>query len=114
MDPWLWAPAMVSLLAPVAAAWRTWAGWAVWCLALLATLAGYLMVAAGTALLGFFGQLLGFSPDWGAAVSSFGAPALLSTAVLAAAAHLTRRTARRSATRAAEDPPPDAQNEVTW
>lgn len=98
MDAWLWGPAVASLLAPLAAAWRGWAGWTVWCLALLAAGAGYLLVAAGTVLLGLFGSLIGFSPDWGAATASFGAPAFLSCAVLAGTWHLTRQVAGRAET----------------
>lgn len=96
MDPWLWGPAAASVLAPLAARWRTWAGWAVWGLALLAAGVGFLLVAAGTVLLGLFGSLIGFSPDWGAAAASFGAPAVLSTAVLAATWYLTHRVAGRA------------------
>lgn len=98
MDAWLWGPAVASLLAPLAAAWRGWAGWTVWCLALLAAGAGYLLVTAGTVLLGLFGSLIGFSPDWGAATASFGAPAFLSCAVLAGTWHLTRQVAGRAET----------------
>lgn len=104
MDTWLWGPAVASLLAPMAAAWRGWAGWTVWWLALLAAATGYLLVAAGSLLLGLFGTLIGFSPDWGAATASFGAPAVLSCAVLAGTWHLTRRVAGRADTTAAPEP----------
>lgn len=100
VDPWLWGPAVASLLAPPAAAWRAWVGWTIWCTAVLAAGAGYLLVAAGTVLLGLFGSLLGFSPDWASATASFGAPAALSTAVLATTWHLTRRVAGRADTTA--------------
>ncbi len=104
MDAWLWGPAVASFLAPLAAAWRVWAGWTVWCLAVLAAGAGYVLVAAGTVLLGLFGSLVGFSPDWGAATASFGAPAVLSSAVLAATWHLTRRVAGRADMTVASEP----------
>lgn len=103
MDPWLWGPALASFLAPLAAAWRAWAGWIVWCLAVLAAGVGFLLVAAGTALLGLFGSLIGFTPDWEAARASFIAPAALSMAVLAATWYLTRRVAGRADTTAAPE-----------
>lgn len=114
MDAWLWGPVMVSFLAPLAAAWRVWAGWTVWSLAVLAAGVGHLLVAAATVLLGLFGSLVGFSPDWGAATASFGAPAALSSAVLAGTWHLTRRVAGRADTTTAPHPgqrvvPGDAQ-----
>lgn len=93
-DPWLWGPAAASLLAPLAAIWRPWAGWVVWCVALVAACAGFLLVAAGTALLGIFATLFGYSPDWSAAVASFGAPGAMSTTVLAGSWLLTRRVGR--------------------
>ena len=101
MDAWLWGPAVASFLAPLAAAWRVWAGWTVWCLAVLAAAVGHLMVAAGVVLLGLFGSLVGFSPDWGAATASVGAPVALNTAALAGTWYLTRRVAGRAETTAA-------------
>lgn len=117
VDAWLWGPAVASFLAPLAAAWRVWAGWTVWCLALLAAGVGYLLVAAGTVLLGLFGSLIGFSPDWGAATAAFGPQAVLSSAVLAATWHLTRRVAGRAGTAAVSEPgqgvvPGEAQDQM--